>query len=207
MSTIDRVFDRIVRTQFRRKRSIRIAALGVGIATTAIIGTIHYTVKPGDSLSEIASKACDGKAADWTGIYQQNLVTVGSNPNLIYPGEHLTFHCDAAAITVAMAAPQDPPATDPPANTTSTSYSRTPTTYSGSGSMQACIIARESGGNSQIMNSTGHYGLYQFSSSTWAAHGGNPADFGNASISEQNQVYYNTVAQDGYSDWAPYDGC
>lgn len=80
-------------------------------------------------------------------------------------------------------------------------------TYHGSGSMQACIIARESGGNSQIWNASGHYGLYQFSASTWAAHGGNPADFGHASVAEQNTVYYATVAADGYSDWAPYDGC
>jgi hypothetical protein len=78
---------------------------------------------------------------------------------------------------------------------------------SGMGSMQACIIARESGGNSQVMNSTGHYGLYQFSASTWAAHGGNPADFGHASAAEQNQVFSATVAADGYSDWSPYDGC
>lgn len=95
------------------------------------------------------------------------------------------------------------PAAHPAASGSSYSGAR----YSGSPGMQACIISRESGGNSQVMNSTGHYGLYQFSASTWAAHGGNPADFGHASVAEQNQVYYNTVAQDGYSDWAPYDGC
>lgn len=80
-------------------------------------------------------------------------------------------------------------------------------TYHGSGSMQQCIIAAESGGNSQVMNSTGHWGLYQFSASTWDASGGNPADFGHASVAEQNQVFENAVAARGYSDWAPYDGC
>lgn len=79
--------------------------------------------------------------------------------------------------------------------------------YSGSGSMEQCIIARESSGNSQVMNSSGHYGLYQFSASTWAESGGNPADFGNASVSEQRQVFQNAVAARGYSDWTPYDGC
>jgi resuscitation-promoting factor RpfB len=69
------------------------------------------------------------------------------------------------------------------------------------------VVARESGGNSQVMNSSGHYGLYQFSSSTWAAYGGNPADFGNASVAEQNQVFANALAQGGQSNWAPYDGC
>ena len=69
------------------------------------------------------------------------------------------------------------------------------------------MIARESGGNSQVMNSSGHYGLYQFSAGTWAAYGGNPADFGNASVAEQNQVFDNAIAAGGESNWAPYDGC
>lgn len=107
-------------------------------------------------------------------------------------------HPVVAAVVVQSAA--QPPGADP-------AVAQPVNFYHGSGSMQDCIIARESGGDSQVMNSTGHYGLYQFSSSTWAVHGGNPADFGHASVSEQNRVYYNTVAQDGYSDWAPYDGC
>ena len=70
------------------------------------------------------------------------------------------------------------------------------------------MIARESGGNPQVMNgSSGHYGLYQFSASTWAAYGGNPADFGHASVAEQNQVFANAIAAGGQSNWAPYDGC
>lgn len=80
-------------------------------------------------------------------------------------------------------------------------------TYTGSGSVQSCIIRAESGGNSQVFNASGHYGLYQFSASTWAGSGGNPADFGHASVAEQNQVFANAVAARGYSDWRPYDGC
>jgi hypothetical protein len=57
------------------------------------------------------------------------------------------------------------------------------------------------------MNSSGHYGLYQFDASTWAAAGGNPASFGHASVGEQNQVFQNAYAQFGTSPWAPYDGC
>lgn len=79
--------------------------------------------------------------------------------------------------------------------------------YTGSGAMQQCIIRAESGGNSQIWNASGHYGLYQFSYSTWVGHGGSPSAFGHASVAQQNQVYFNTVAADGYSDWTPYDGC
>ncbi len=85
-----------------------------------------------------------------------------------------------------------------------------PSTYSGGipgGAFGQCVVARESGGQTQVMNSTGHYGLYQFSASTWAAYGGNPADFGHASAAEQNQVFANALARGGESNWAPYDGC
>jgi hypothetical protein len=75
------------------------------------------------------------------------------------------------------------------------------------GAFGACVVARESGGNAQVMNATGHYGLYQFSAATWAAYGGNPADFGHASVAEQNQVFARALAAGGQSNWAPYDGC
>ena len=68
-------------------------------------------------------------------------------------------------------------------------------------------MARESGGNSQVMNSSGHYGLYQFSEATWVAYGGSAGDFGNASAAEQNQVFANALAQGGQSNWSAYDGC
>jgi hypothetical protein len=83
-------------------------------------------------------------------------------------------------------------------------------TYSGGspgGSFGSCVIARESGGNSQVMNSSGHYGLYQFSESTWVAYGGSAADFGHASAGEQNQVFANAIARGGQSNWSAYDGC
>ena len=45
-----------------------------------------YTVKSGDSLSAIARKVY-GDASKWTKIYEANKGTIGSNPNLIYPGQ------------------------------------------------------------------------------------------------------------------------
>lgn len=120
----------------------------------------------------------------------------------------------AAAVRYAAAHPARTPV-----KTTARAYSQTasPVTkpkaaapaahYTGSSAMQECIIRAESGGNSQIWNASGHYGLYQFSEQTWTAHGGNPADFGHASVAEQNAVFAQTVADDGYSDWTPYDGC
>lgn len=79
--------------------------------------------------------------------------------------------------------------------------------YSGASSFEQCVIARESGGNSQVMNASGHYGLYQFSSSTWHAYGGSYGSFGHASVGEQRRVFLNAIAQGGQSNWSPYDGC
>jgi NlpC/P60 family/Transglycosylase-like domain len=81
------------------------------------------------------------------------------------------------------------------------------TRYTGGSGFQQCVIARESGGNSQVMNGSGHYGLYQFDAGTWASGGGNPADFGHASVAEQNQVFNSVYAARGSSPWAPSDGC
>ncbi len=69
------------------------------------------------------------------------------------------------------------------------------------------MITRESGGQSQVMNASGHYGLYQFSESTWEAYGGSSGTFGHASVSEQNRVFGNAMARGGQSNWSPYDGC
>ena len=75
------------------------------------------------------------------------------------------------------------------------------------GSFGSCVRSRESGGNYQATNAGGYYGAYQFSAATWAAYGGNPADFGNASAAEQDQVFANALARGGQSNWAAYDGC
>jgi hypothetical protein len=77
----------------------------------------------------------------------------------------------------------------------------------GSSSFEQCVISRESGGNSQVMNGSGHYGLYQFDLSTWVSGGGSAADFGHASASEQHQVFESVYASRGSSPWGSYDGC
>jgi hypothetical protein len=99
------------------------------------------------------------------------------------------------------------PSTVAPSHSASVQEDARTISTAGDSGFQACVIRAESGGNPQVMNSTGHYGLYQFSEETWTGHGGSAADFGHASVAEQNQVFANTVAADGVSDWAPYDGC
>jgi hypothetical protein len=179
---------------------------------------VRYTVRSGDSLSSIAGRVYHNPDA-WPVLYWANHSQVRW-ANIITAGQVLHVPAKPARIPDPPAE-LGPPAPKPaPAPVTSAAPARsyapaqapatTTSTYSGGapgGSFGACVIARESGGNAQVMNSSGHYGLYQFSASTWAAYGGSPASFGHASVSEQNQVFSNAIAAGGQSNWSPYDGC
>ena len=177
------------------------------------------TVRPGDTLSAIAARACGNPGDYWALAYNNDL----ADPDRIFAGQVFRIACQAAAEAIARryGLPGSPPPSSPAHYVSRGSAGAAPAyrhssgavvtsvsgTYHGSGAMQRCIIARESGGNPDIWNASGHWGLYQFSAGTWAAHGGSPADFGHASVAEQNRIYANTVAADGYSDWVPSDHC
>jgi hypothetical protein len=169
-----------------------------------------YTVRSGDSLSKIAGKVYHKQNA-WPVLYWANRDKVHW-ANVLGEGQVLKVPALPAKIPAAPSqlgpAPAPAPATAPAATSWSAPAQATASgTYSGGGGFASCVIARESGGNSQVMNSSGHYGLYQFSASTWQAYGGSAADFGHASVSEQNRVFNNAMAQGGQSNWSPYDGC
>jgi LysM repeat protein len=179
-----------------------------------------YTVQAGDTLSKISQQVY-GKTADWPWIYHENASQL-KDPNLIYPGQklntpadppaHFNFSIPAATSNYAPkhAAPAQTSDNQSQGSVTVSASVGSSSTYTGGtpgGAFGACVVERESGGDSQVMNASGHYGLYQFSESTWVAYGGNAADFGHASVAEQNQVFANALAQGGESNWAPYDGC
>jgi LysM repeat protein len=188
------------------------------VAQPAAKGRHHrpatYTVKPGDTLSSIAQRLYHSPRY-WTVLYWANKAEIGSSDE-ITPGQVLKVPSRPAKIPAPPAAPA-PAATSydtgggsgsgtggttastaPPAATTTSS--------SGGSAFQQCVIQRESGGNPNAWNGP-YWGLYQFSASTWAEYGGNPADFGKAGVAEQNQVFENAMAAGGESNWAPYDGC
>ncbi len=167
-----------------------------------------YTVRSGDSLSVIAARVYRDQAA-WPVIYYANRGQIHW-ANDITVGQVLRIPAKPARIpkapgqlgpteVTAVSAPQSEELAYTPVQTAST--------YSGDGGFTSCVIAAESGGNSQVMNSSGHYGLYQFSASTWEAYGGSAADFGDATVAEQNQVFDNALAAGGQSNWSAYDGC
>ena len=184
-----------------------------------------YVVKSGDTLASIAQDLYHSPDY-WPVLYWANHGAI-KDANEVQTGQVLAVPAKPAKVPAAPKAlvPSPAPSTGKGTSTgiSTVSYdesnssastaapapaAQTASTSTGStSSFQACVIAAESGGNSQVMNSSGHYGLYQFSASTWAAYGGNPADFGNASVAEQNRVFNNAIAAGGESNWAPYDGC
>jgi len=172
-----------------------------------------YTVRTGDTLSGIAGKVYHDPDA-WPVLYWANrdkirwADSVEAGQVLTVPVKPAHIPAAPSQLGPAPAPVQAAPVQEPSGQQVAVAEPvQAAATYSGSGSFQSCVISRESGGNSQVMNSTGHYGLYQFSSSTWAAYGGNPADFGDASVAEQNQVFDNAIAAGGESNWSAYDGC
>jgi hypothetical protein len=189
-----------------------------------------YVVQSGDTLASIAQHLYHSPdywpvlyAANHSQIKYANEITAGqaltvpakpakipSAPKVLAPSAPaaapMTSYSSASTAGSTTAATDG--ASDSSASTAGASTASTSTASTGStSSFQSCVIAAESGGNAQVMNSSGHYGLYQFSASTWAEYGGNPADFGDASAAEQNQVFAAAMAAGGESNWAPYDGC
>ena len=93
------------------------------------------------------------------------------------------------------------------AETARAGTSRAGTSSAAPGTFQACVIARESGGNARAVNpASGAGGLYQFLPGTWQSLGysGLPQD---APVSVQNAAFQQEYAQSGTSPWAPSDGC
>jgi len=183
--------------------------------------TTWYTVQSGDSLSGIANSYYHDASA-WPVLYYANQHTLNDSETL-YVGQRLRIPAKPSSIP---AAPAQAVPSSSASSASSTSSSSTSSSASSSSSdassasssdsqadasdysgFQACVIERESGGDAQVTNSSGHYGLYQFSYSTWVAYGGSPSDFGDATVAEQNAVFETAMADGGESNWAPYDGC
>jgi N-acetylmuramoyl-L-alanine amidase len=189
--------------------------------TAAPAQPVKYTVRAGDSLSSIAGRFYHEQNA-WPVLYWANRDKIRW-ANIIGAGQVLKVPAGPAKIPAAPgqlgpAAVAPAPVTSAPVASAASAPAYVPaqstapvaSSYSGGtpgGSFGQCVVARESGGNAQVMNSSGHYGLYQFAQSTWVAYGGSAADFGHASVAEQNRVFGNALAQGGQSNWSPYDGC
>lgn len=152
-------------------------------AATAHAAVRWVTVRPGDTLSGIARAWC-GSAADWPGLLAANRTLIVS-PDVIRAGWRLRIQCSSGQARARTVSAVSIPATG----------------------FEACVIARESGGNPRAVNPvSGAGGLYGFLPRTWAALGfsGLPE---NASAATQHTAFTRAYALWGTSPWAPYDGC
>ena len=187
------------RSTRRVVRTLSIAGLGAGI-TAAGAGAAFatdYTVKAGDTLSEIAQ----ANGADWHHMAKINNL---DNPDLILIGQTLTLD------GVKKATAPRPRATSKKVETkkvrkterkvrTSRSEDRPATSVSMSAAWRK-VAQCESSGNPRAVNPAGYYGLFQFDLQTWRSVGGsgNPAK---ASAAEQLMRAKKLYAQRGASPW------
>jgi resuscitation-promoting factor RpfB len=196
------------RSTRRVVRTLSIAGLGAGI-TAAGAGAAFaadYTVKPGDTLSEIAQ----ANGADWHHLAELNHL---KDPNLILIGQNLQLDgAKKAAVTERRTVKK--PATvhkqkqtvqkkTPRKVRASRSETRAPATSSGKANLSgawAKVANCESSGNPRAVNPAGYYGLFQFDKQTWRSVGGsgNPI---NASAAEQLMRAKKLYAQRGASPW------
>ena len=171
-------------------------------------------VRTGDTLSGIAQSYC-GSAGHWPNLYSANEKVIGSDPNVIQPGETLKLWCHMAVQAVLTAAstpsaPQDSDPSQPAPQPAPVAVSGT-INASGMSAFEQCVIRAESGGNPQAVNASSDAGgLFQFLPSTWAAlgfAGAYPGGAQTAPVSVQEQAFAKEYAESGTSAWGPYDGC
>ena len=186
------------RSTRRVVRTLSIAGLGAGI-TAAGAGAAFatdYTVKAGDTLSEIAQ----ANGADWHHLARINHL---KDPDLILIGQTLTLDgvkksAAPRTITAKKVETRKLRTTERKVRT-SRSADRPSVSVSLSGAWQK-VAQCESSGNPRAVNPAGYYGLFQFDLQTWRSVGGsgNPI---NASAAEQLSRAKKLYAQRGASPW------
>jgi len=195
------------RSTRRVARTISIAGLGAGItaAGAASAFATDYTVKSGDTLSEIAQ----ANGADWHELARINHL---KDPNLILIGQTLTLDGvkttadrDQAPRVVKKAETRkyDAKKSEKSERKSRSSRSENRPQSSSKASLSgawAKVANCESSGNPRAVNSGGYYGLFQFDLQTWRSVGGsgNPT---NASAAEQLMRAKKLYAQRGASPW------
>jgi LysM repeat protein len=184
------------RSTRRVVRTLSIAGLGAGITAAGASGAFatDYTVKAGDTLSEIAQ----ANGADWHRLARINHL---KDPDLILIGQTLTLDGvkkSTAPRKVRKVETKKIRTTERKVRT-SRSTDRPSARASLSGAW-AKVANCESSGNPRAVNPAGYYGLFQFDLQTWRSVGGsgNPT---NASAAEQLMRAKRLYAERGASPW------
>ena len=169
----------------------------------------HYTVRPGDTLSDIARQEY-GSRADWPALWWTNRHQIG-NPDAIVAGQKLrlsTWHPHKAWVrraAMAAAGPALAPASAAMQSQTPSSVPVAASSYpaSSGGVNWSAIAACESGGNWSTDTGNGFSGGLQFSQGTWDAYGGGQYSSSAAGASESQQiaVAQRVLAGQGIGAW------
>ena len=177
---------------------------------TAHHGPGSYTIRPGDTLSQIAARAY-GSGPDWPAIWWANRRQV-PDPDLITAGQRLALPSShqvppwlARAALAATAAARPAPAA--PAGATAApaapAQASSPAPASPGGTNWSAIAACESGGNWAASTGNGFYGGLQFTEQTWLGYGGGRyASSANlATAAQQIAVAQRVLAGQGIGAW------
>jgi LysM repeat protein len=168
----------------------------------------HYTVRPGDTLSDIARQEY-GSRADWPALWWTNRHQI-PNPDTIAAGQKLRlslWHPHKAWVRRAAMAAAGPAAVaaaqSPSSLPVTSSYPAASYPASSGGVNWSAIAACESGGNWGTNTGNGFYGGLQFSQGTWDAYGGGQysSTAAGASESQQIAVAQRVLAGQGIGAW------
>jgi LysM repeat protein len=173
----------------------------------ARVGSTHYTVHSGDTLSTIAKRYYK-RTADWGYLYHENAKKI-SDPNVIYVGESLVIpasvpanytlsdyepkHAKTPATALAASTVTSPAVTSSSGDSTSTKASGS----TGGGASGGGTVVHSSGG---LTGTLGCSGLEQL----WESAGGNPSDAFMAAeiaMAESGGNQYALSPTDDYGYW------
>ena len=167
-----------------------------------------YTIRPGDTLSQIAARAY-GRPADWPALWWANRRQI-PDPDLITAGQRLALPSShqvppwlARAALAATATARPAPAAPAGATAAPPAQASSPATASWGGTNWAAIAACESGGNWAASTGNGFYGGLQFTQQTWLGYGGGQyAPSANlATQAQQIAVAQRVLAGQGIGAW------
>jgi hypothetical protein len=195
-------------------------SIPAGLAKVAIVAAMslhpaaahhspaHYTVRAGDTLSDIARHEY-GRATAWPALWWVNRHQL-RNPSMLKVGQRLRLSdwhrvrpWLARAALAAVPAPAPAPVAAPAAAPAAPGGAPAPAPAASGGVNWSAIAACESGGNWSASTGNGFYGGLQFTQQTWMANGGGQyaSSADQASPAQQIAVAQRVLASQGIGAW------
>lgn len=96
-------------------------APSLGLTERPTGAPITVTVASGDTLSGLVARHC-GRDTSWQVVFSDNAAVIGTNPNLIYPGQRLWLNCGATGEAAPAPVQQQPAPAPAPAPAASSGW-------------------------------------------------------------------------------------